>query len=376
MNHELELQKALIKLLIEQPFYSILAMNLVLEERPEFPTFATDGRNLFWSKEAIDTLGINNLPYVLIHEVLHCVDGHIWRKGERNHMAWNIACDLELAHQITQYTRPKFALFRKEDAGRNAEWIYETLPKENISDGQGKDKQKEKEGNNPLEGDILPASKGTSQESWIGKTIAAAETIERQRGDIPGDIQELIDRIKKVRINFKDVLRSVLTSRVGTGDYRYMPPNKKALARGFILSGMRREELEAVIAIDTSGSISQEELSEFWGITEAVAEHYGSYKLQVFTCDTKIQQELLVTEGEELPSIAMGRGGTDFRPVFKRCEELGLSHLPLVYLTDLQGIFPNSSLHPQVLWVIPTSAVEQEVPFGLVTRLLVEGNHV
>ena len=372
MNYELELQKALVKLMIEQPFYSILAMSLVLEERPGFPTFATDGKSLFWSKEAIDTLGIGNLPYVLIHEVLHCVDGHIWRKGERNHMAWNISCDLELAHQITQYTRPKFALFRKEDAERNAEWIYETLPKKD-SGGGGKGEGK---GDNPLEGDILPANKETSQESWIGKTIAAAETIERQRGNIPGDIQELIDRIRKVRINFKDVLRSVLTSRVGTGDYRYMPPNKKALARGFILPGMRREELEAVIAIDTSGSISQEELSEFWGITEAIAEHYGSYKLHVFTCDTQIHQELFVTEGEELPNVAMGRGGTDFRPVFKRCEELGLSHLPLVYLTDLAGVFPDSSLHPQVLWVIPTSAEEQEVPFGLITRLLVENNHV
>lgn len=66
-----------------------------------------------------------------------------------------------------------------------------------------------------------------------------------------------------------------------------------------------------------------------------------------------------------------GRGGTDFRPVFKYAAERSAHELCLlIYATDGYGVFPEEAPPYPVLWLITGKGVDKEkVPFGEVLKL-------
>lgn len=113
---------------------------------------------------------------------------------------------------------------------------------------------------------------------------------------------------------------------------------------------------ELVIAIDTSGSCSGEVcerfLRETLNLLRDISHGTDSFRVILMQCDTEIQKEQLFEtyDGSEHtlddfePS---GFGGTDFRPVFKRVEELKEEGVltkvqGLVYLSDGYGDFPET----------------------------------
>jgi len=72
--------------------------------------------------------------------------------------------------------------------------------------------------------------------------------------------------------------------------------------------------------------------------------------------------------GDTISLDAPGGGGTDFRPVFDHCAELFQQPRCLVYLTDLEGRFPDEAPAYPVLWVVYGG--QTEAPFGEVVSIL------
>jgi len=122
-------------------------------------------------------------------------------------------------------------------------------------------------------------------------------------------------------------------------------------------------KLRIVIAMDTSGSISQEMLERFISEINAIARSYQS-DITVIQCDAEIHEvEKLRRLKPHIPTI-FGRGGTDFRPVFELVNRKPPSPNVLIYLTDLYGSFPSRAPGYPVIWVrTPDSSIDQ-VPFG------------
>jgi predicted metal-dependent peptidase len=83
-------RSALIK---NHPFFGFLAMQLRIVITDRVETMATDGRHLFCNPDW--TLALNDLQCegVIAHEIYHCVAKHHVRRGERDHLEWNVACD-------------------------------------------------------------------------------------------------------------------------------------------------------------------------------------------------------------------------------------------------------------------------------------------
>ena len=88
---------------------------------------------------------------------------------------------------------------------------------------------------------------------------------------------------------------------------------------------------ELVIAIDTSGSCSrgvvQRFLEETYSVLSRREDFFKKMKVYIFQCDCYVQEAVLVTKEKEwkdyLKKIRIqGRGGTDFRPVFRYVKEL------------------------------------------------------
>ena len=100
-----------------------------------------------------------------------------------------------------------------------------------------------------------------------------------------------------------------------------------------------------VFAIDTSGSMDAEELAAVLAEVRSYRETFPC-RLTVIQADAAVQsvQSYGELDGVEVPRgmAVLGRGGTDFRPVFEWIREKA-EETPtvLIYATDGFGTFPN-----------------------------------
>ena len=133
---------------------------------------------------------------------------------------------------------------------------------------------------------------------------------------------------------------------------------------------------EFVVAIDTSGSCDRELVRKFltktYDILSDVTIFDGELCVYILQCDAQIQQEKVIHSIEEMKEYAehmeiYGRGGTDFRPVFSRVEELReegrLTNVRgLLYFTDGFGTYPKLPTDYKTAFVFAEMDERAEVP--------------
>lgn len=121
-----------------------------------------------------------------------------------------------------------------------------------------------------------------------------------------------------------------------------------------------------VIAIDTSASCQDTLVQRFLNETADILLRQESFfrhaEILVIECDDRVQEEIWLKSPEELKRYAKGfnvRGGygTDFRPVFKRIDELQkagrLNNLKgLMYFTDGYGTYPEKKVPWETAFVL------------------------
>ena len=112
---------------------------------------------------------------------------------------------------------------------------------------------------------------------------------------------------------------------------------------------------DLVVAIDTSMSTSGELVRRFLSYTYSILQEtesfFRSFRLRILQCDDQLRSDRAIGSAEELRAYMdqfqlIGQSATDFRPVFRRVEELQrqgeLRDLRgLLYFTDGLGIYPS-----------------------------------
>src|SRR5262245_29024368 len=99
-------------LLLSQPFFGVLALQLKSIEDPTCDTAWTNGTVLAFNPSFVDTLSNDELIAVVAHEVMHCAAGHPWRRDARDPEGWNVACDYAINGILrdAKFKLPKGAL--------------------------------------------------------------------------------------------------------------------------------------------------------------------------------------------------------------------------------------------------------------------------
>lgn len=370
------IEKALTALVMDQPFFAVLAMKLNISKSKEFTTFATDGKNLFINPDFLNTLKDREIVTVLTHEVLHCALGHVWRMPNGANMKkWNIATDNEVNHELENYNQSTSGacpfpwpdcgkILDSQFKGMCAEKIYSALPDEKEENNGGKP-PKEGNGKNPKNfGEVIPCPKDEKDKlknDW-DKALIQAEKAAKNKGSIPGSIQEKIKGIKSNKVDWQSILKDCLSA-IAADDYSFRYPNLRYTDNDFILPSLFSEKIGKIIfAIDTSGSINQDLLKMFLAEAQSALDALNPEKLSIIQCDTKINKINNYEPGDIISLKVYGRGGTDFRPVFEHCEKMDDAPIALVYLTDLDGSFPDKAPGFPVFWI--TKNGEKTVPFG------------
>ncbi len=134
---------------------------------------------------------------------------------------------------------------------------------------------------------------------------------------------------------------------------------------------------QLVIAVDTSGSVSTEELAGILRETQAILQEkenfFKNMEVWILQCDVCIEQVTVIRSLYEWELYAekpelIGRAGTDFRPVFQFVEQQQrngeLAKLKgLLYFTDGDGIYPREAPPFQTAFVLIREAqTEVQLP--------------
>jgi predicted metal-dependent peptidase len=166
-------------------------------------------------------------------------------------------------------------------------------------------------------------------------------------GEIPGEVSSIITELYGAgAVNWRNVLRRFLT---GKGSVVKRKSYKRESKRYENLPGNKRSiGLNALIALDASGSISDRQLSMFYGELLRIKKITGA-ALGVIQFDTEcsapIPIERYVKDKKRIKS-----GGTDYRPVFELADKMKIPLL--IIFTDGEGTAPPE-VNQKVLWMLP-----------------------
>jgi predicted metal-dependent peptidase len=391
-NYEKRITMAQLKLLFDVPFFAPAVAKLPIEikdlsDKPEHcRTAYTDGHKIVMHPGFVDTLSDQQLVTLICHEVCHPMLGHLWRMPPgADATDWNIACDhavnlmlKEFSEQVTKqgladpFPFPSDGNYCADPQfkGMAEESIWARMPK--------KQPQQNGKGGKPGKGG-MPAFGGFttqdetgqphdshSKNDWAGTLIQCAKAAQ-MHGNLPAGIERLVGELVSPKVPWVEILRSWLRERYND-DWDWMKPDPCYDGSGLILPSLESERVGRIIfATDTSGSIDDETLRQFQGEKQGCLDDLRPSSLVDIYCDAKIHKVKEYTPGESIETDAPGGGGTSFVPVFEHLETLPESPKCLVYLTDLDGTFPERDPGYPVLWV--TWGSNEQAPFGTVIKV-------
>ena len=379
-----QLEADRIKILIDYPFTGaiLIRQNLIPVVDSRCDTASTDGQNIFVNPDFYLSMTPGERRFLLAHEVWHTIFLHFLRRGTRDRELFNIAADMEINALLRseKFKVPDSALLPKPGwNGLNAEEIYEKLnpadainlkptdshlePADEKNSSQGQTDQELIEdpdyqvdfGNHPRE---------LAKE----KVIEAAIQCEKKRGKLPGNIARIVEDFRQGTLHWKELLAQFITSCFG-GSRRWLPPNRRYVSSGLYLQSRRDHQLNAVLAVDSSGS-TEDDLPRFAGELSNLLNSFGRYELKVICCDTKIQSTDTFSDSAPFDAKHFsfkGGGGTSFSPVFEYLKKEQTAPELLIYLTDGYGDIPEKPDFP-VLWVI-TPDGRNSVPWGMTAKM-------
>lgn len=316
-----------------------------------------------------------------LHALFHAIFLHAYRYDKTKEDYWNIATDIAVENVILKMDIPGASLMKDDEArtiiSKLKKWVpeltAEKLYREFAVNGISKDAYKDyirlfSMDTHPLRASYKeePETQLT-EEDWkkIAERVKAELRSFSKNGGGDESIFESLDEATKQRYDYDAILRRFAVEgeeilvNPDEFDYIYYTYGLKTYNNMPLIEPLEYAEnkriKEFVIAIDTSASCRGETVKKFLEQTYDILSTTGSFfkevNIHIIQCDSKIQEDKVVTSRDELSdfiggSTFKGFGATDFRPVFEYVDDLiankKFENLKgLVYLTDGYGIYPS-----------------------------------
>ena len=373
----------------------VLALALGLLDWREAETIGTDGQFFYAPVSFLERARENraSAERTLLHSALHAMLGHVWERGNRTERTWDLACDMAaefLACRMlgltleedaakafyalkngTAFSAPAICaqLDEKFPADRTA---LETLFARDCHDVWRKAAERAR----------LPGSNGDGAGGaalWRRAKQKLAPYMREEKPKIgsgtAGAKLALPERAEN-NVRFANLLRAFSVTRenrhVNDADFSYswyaygMAHYDGAALVEPLEYSEERKLRELAIVLDTSASCSRGMTSWFLRAVHDILLRerlfFERFRLHILQCDCEVQHDALVTDLEEfqwyLDHLELyGGGGTDFRPAFRRIDELVASGEfarlgGVLYFTDGYGVFPEKAPDYHVAFVM------------------------
>ncbi len=410
-----EVAKTSIQLMLKETFYGHFFTSILKDVSEKTGSIATTISNKqliklivnpnYWDNDLkIDgnEQGTKNLRYGAIkHQILHIVFKHALRFQEfGNKKLFGIASDLAV-NQYVQSDQLTEDAIRMEDfpdfkltRGQSIDYYYKHLSDQldsmqdssggsggsddsdqqegdsnsSSADGFNESQRKlkdlmESEDNEQLEQhkfwndfEKLSSAEQKMIEAAVNESIvnSVSRIKSRDYGKLPGGLQQYINLLMdalKPNINWRRILRifTASSSRTRLKNTIRRPSKRYGTTPGIKIQSKQK----ILIAIDTSGSVNNEELREFFG------EIYYIWKqgaeIYIVECDTHIHNQY--NYNGRPPEVISGRGGTDFNAPIQFANDI-FQPDALIYFTDGFAAAPSVYCRKPILWMITSQGIE------------------
>ena len=156
-------------------------------------------------------------------------------------------------------------------------------------------------------------------------------------GNLPGGVKRLIKDLTKPVVNWRELLEQQIQSTI-KDDYSWMRPSRRSWHMDAIMPGMKPgTQIDVVVAIDTSGSISTDDIKAFLSEVKGIMDSYDEYRIRVITWDTAVYNPAEYTS-DNMTDIHTyepgGGGGTDPHCVWEWLKDEDIEPKKLIMFTD------------------------------------------
>ena len=396
---ERAIQKARFDLVRAYPLMNFLILSTENVFTRDLPTAAASTeRNgppvLYNNPDFLMSLPEKQRAWVQLHEVLHLFLAHQGRQqdGGYDPQLWNIACDYvvnlfidelrkenELAQALIEPWPDQ--LLDSDYREMTAEQVYQELLRHNNDNTQqaisnnggalGGDGQAGSQGESHCVDEsqgkafdkVANEKVGEARQSELKQIIAAALSQHGQEKKIGGGMGRLIrtfEALLKPVVPWRDILQQYVETTLSDRT-TYKRPSRRS-TKNIIFPSRTGERIHLWFGVDTSGSMSSDDLNDAASELVALCGEYSTWKVTLLSCDTgaHILGTWSSEEGDQFETIdhrLMGGGGTDMDPMIVAANETDEDDRPNVLVIVTDGFIP------------PYEHVEEHMPvITLVTR--------
>lgn len=354
------------KLIFTEPFYGLFLIGLNKSFRKDLPTAGVAkngiGIQLYINPEYFMELTEDQQKGLLKHELLHVSFGHMTMRDRFDDpKLFNIAADIEINQYIlseclppgglTLDTFPELNLPRKAGTVEYYKLLQQgkedgNCPNLNQMIGEGEGDPGDIHATWKAFNDLPEAEKKLIQKQVEHQLKETADVVQKQCGNIPGELAEVIERILNTeppKFNWKAYLRRFIgNSSIVYTKKRRRKENKRYSANPGLKIKFKNH---ICVGVDTSGSVSTSELKEF--MSELNHMHKTGHEITVIQADTQINDISKFNPKQDWD--IKGRGGTSFQPVVDHYNKHG-KYTALIYMTDGEAYTPDNC-PKNTLWV-------------------------
>ena len=365
----------------------------------------TDGKTISvnWKyiseSEKYKDMSVDNLIFVICHEIGHLLNLTVDRRGSRHHKFWNFATDYSInsdlinncdghgkpkpigemyySDKLITPENPKGQAWLYDEKYRNmtCEQIYEKLIEEFKKDHGGKTpEQVEQEMSdavdewlkNHCQGDQLDdhIPQDSMDETDKGRVKAQVEAVQKQMGgQQAGKTDSFLERafeflFQEPPFDWRGFLNNYLKAFLKS-DFTWKRPSRRSWGGGYILPGSNTDKhIKLGIAIDTSGSVGDKEVQEFLGHIAKIMHSFKSFDIDVWCFSTKVHEETLKnytkTSQDQIKNYELASlGGTEIASNFRWIEDNKKNYDVFICLTDGYDCIDNLRFdYCPVIWGI------------------------
>lgn len=335
-------------------------------------------------------LNIKQMESTIKHEILHILSMHLFRakelKNKYSTLAINIAMDITI-NQYLEYLPPYATTLEWINSRYNLKlYSYETFEYyvdkiQTELDLQEYDEHGEENDNNESDSIKTDYDPEKTHSIWTESDDIDEKTFREftekfishsQKGKVPTYLEDIISSLKnsKAELPWNLYLNRLMGSIESNKKKTITRRNRRQPNRLDLRGQLRSHKANIAVALDISGSISDEEFKQAIKEVLNIVKNYN-HEITLIECDNEIRQVYKIKSIKDIKDRTNKGGGTRFTPVFEYANNKKINLL--IYFTDGKGeeklnVVPRGY---KTLWVISGRGdnLSLKEPFGVVKKL-------
>ena len=295
-------------------FFTTIVFSLKLIWDWDISTAATDGSAIRINPDFFMSLSPDERIFLMVHESMHVALLHMIRLGERSHKKWNIACDHYINLLLIErgFKMPKMGLADPQYKDLSSDEIYARLPDPPPNDDFQMDLEPPKDPPKDLTHEV---------EDILIRAALQSKMQGDTPGTIPGDIEIFLNKLLNPKLPWQRILQKYIQN-LSKHDYSWRKPNRRFFPEHYLPSMFSEKLMDIAIAIDASGSVSDDDFKVFVSETHGILKMMKPDKLTLIQFDSVIKQVDQIKNVRDLMNVNFhGRGGTRIEPVMEWAKE-------------------------------------------------------